>query len=112
MGGLLSLFLVVIWIAMGAIAGDFLERHKKFGTGFFYGLLFGPFGMILAFLRGDSLDRQAERAKDRELADHRHRELMRVMSGDPSPSEPPPPPRPPTVEEINAREPARQRRWR
>lgn len=106
-------FLLVLaaWGLMGLVAGEFLDRHKKFGTGCVWGLLLGPFGVLLAYLKGEHMDQRVERAKDRDLTELRHQEMVRAVKGEPAPVAPQTP-APATPSEIAARPPQHPRRFR
>ena len=129
------------WLLLAAVSGSQLERHGKFGSGFAWGLFFGPLGALIAVAIAANLDREKSDKETRELLRNafvtREQETTRAVvaalaahlaseqppnAGDahtvaaaPAPTEPtesaPPPPR--SYEEIITSEPQRSpRRFR
>ena len=63
---------VLLWLACIIVSAAILGSHNKAGTGFLLGLLFGPVGVLLAFV----LARDATKKEERE----RHREQMELLA--------------------------------
>jgi hypothetical protein len=52
--------IVIFWILCGIVGAALLSPHNKGGTGCLAGGLLGPFGIILAWIEKNKLDRQAD----------------------------------------------------
>lgn len=124
----------VVWLVMGVAAAAFLSRHDRVLTGFAWGFLFGPLGVLMAFLKAENIDRENSDRETRELLrgaiTTRERDATRAMVAalaqhlaheqlQAAPTAPPaaPPslvaPKPRSYEEIMAAEPQRPpRRFR
>jgi hypothetical protein len=133
--------LFVAWISVGVVMGicaaAFLARHDRAGLGLLWGLLFGPLGILLAFLKAENIDREEADKDARDLmrqalangeqdiaravaaalasqrAEREPRSLVPDSPKPSSPSEPAPsgaPPRARSYEEIMSSEPPRPAR--